>query len=118
MQMYKPAAHDYDECSAHRANKAVHTRTLEKGYVREKTIKKNATHVVHKNVAQTCVVRNACTCSTKYRSMQCMNDLLSSAHPYIGKKYLRENIEKNDHPDATGPSQSRSRSTPIAGESF
>ena len=35
-KMCTPAAQDYDECSAHRANKAVHTRTLEKGYVRGK----------------------------------------------------------------------------------
>ena len=36
--------------AVHRGNKAVHTPT----------------NAVHKNVAQTCVVRNACTCSTEH----------------------------------------------------
>lgn len=102
-KMCTPAAQDYDECSAHRGNKAVHTCTLEKGYVRGKTIKKNATHAVHKNVAQTSVVRNACTCSTEPWSMQCRDDLLSSARPYNGKILKRENTKKKNSPTQVQP---------------
>ena len=101
---------DSVEWSLHIPKKAVHTPTFEKIIHKSKNTKRQMRPVY--------VVRNMWTCSTDTWSMQCTNDLLSSACPTFEKILERKCKEKIDRPGAAGPSQSRSRSAPIEGESF